>query len=77
MSQQTMAEKLDALKKENEVFYRWVESFIEEPTRQKKLRIKEHSRAVSSIKNKLCADVTGTSCGWGDKNEFRTSKKNL
>ena len=61
-----MQQKVASLKKEEEAYYNWVNSFIVSPNRYKKARIKEKARACSNIRNKLNAEIYNTSCGWDD-----------
>lgn len=77
MSMKTISEKLKRLNRQYKDYVFWVNSFIKEPTRQKKMRIKEKARMFSNTKNTLNSEIQGTSCGWGKPDDPGTSKKNL
>lgn len=70
----SIGDKKELMQERFNSYIYWVESFMKEPTRQKKMRIKEKSRMFSAVKNQLNAEIQSTMCGWGDP---RTSKKDI
>ena len=67
-------DKRDVMVERFNAYLYWVDSFIDEPTRQKKNRINEKHRMFTAVKNQLNCEIKGTACGWGDA-EIR--KKNV
>lgn len=71
----SLKDKRDVMVERFNSYLYWVDSFIEEPTRQKKNRVNEKQRMFCAVKNDLNNSIKSTMCGWAD--DTRTSKKNV
>lgn len=61
-----LKDKRDVMVERFNSYLYWVDSFLEEPTRQKKNRVNEKHRMFCAVKNQLNTEIKGSVCGWGD-----------